>query len=216
MLSVEEEAREGDGAEERRVIRRGAEAVLWLDGEGKLVKERVRKGYRIPELDEAIRRQRARLEVRMLSRARRSGVNAPAATLTDRYNIRMDFVDGERVKDAFSSMGARRQDEVAGMIGSVVAAMHAADIVHGDLTTSNMLLKDGALYMIDFGLGKVSRKVEDKATDLFLLWEAMLSTHYGASERAWKNIINTYVQKYENAREVMARFAMIERRRRYK
>lgn len=200
----------------KEVIQRGAEAVLWLDGEGKLVKERVRKGYRIPELDESIRKQRAKLEVRLLERARRSGVKAPAASLTDKYNIRMDFVDGPRAKDVLNGMGEKERDDVAGLIGSVAAAMHGADLIHGDLTTSNMLLKDGVLYMIDFGLGKVSHKVEDKATDLFLLWEAILSTHYAVSERLWKNIINTYVQKYENAREVMARFAMIEKRRRYK
>jgi Kae1-associated kinase Bud32 len=95
----------------------------------------------------------------------------------------------------------------------MVAGMHSADIVHGDLTTSNMILKDGELHLIDFGLGKLSHKVEDKATDLFLLWEAVRSTHFEISEKVWKTIINTYIQLYENARAVSSRLEQIERRR---
>jgi Kae1-associated kinase Bud32 len=199
-----------------RIIHRGAEAVLYLDADGGLVKERIRKGYRIPELDEAIRRRRTKLEVRLLERSRRSGVAAPASALTDKYIIRMDYIGGGRVKDVLKGMSSKEREETAMKIGSTVAALHESNIVHGDLTTSNMILKDGRLFMIDFGLGKVSHKVEDKATDLFLLWEALLSTHFGISSGMWKNIIKTYVQKYSNAREVMARFDMIERRRRYK
>ncbi len=199
-----------------KIIQRGAEAVLYLDPDGSLVKERIKKGYRIPELDESIRRRRSKLEVRMLERARRSGVPTPSAALKDKYNIRMDFIDGERVKDALNRMGEEEQDGIACEIGSMVAALHSSEIVHGDLTTSNMILKDGKIFLIDFGLGKVSRKVEDQATDLFLLLEALTSTHYGISARVWKNIIKIYVQKYSNAQEVMTRFERIEHRRRYK
>jgi Kae1-associated kinase Bud32 len=204
---------------EKRIIQRGAEAVLYLDEDGddvSLVKERVKKGYRIPELDEQIRKQRSKLEVRLLEKARRSGALTPKASLTNKYIIRMDYIDGERVKDVLNSMSGPEQDGMAEKIGSFVAGLHESDIIHGDLTTSNMLLKDGLIYLIDFGLGKVSHKVEDKATDLFLLHEALLSTHFGISARVWKNIINTYVQKYSNAQEVLSRLDRIERRRRYK
>ncbi len=200
----------------KKIIQRGAEAVLYLAGDGSLVKERVKKGYRIPELDEAIRKRRAKLEVSLLDKARRSGVTTPRAALTNKYIIRMDYVNGERVKDVLSGMSRAEQLKVAEKIGSFVAALHASNIIHGDLTTSNMLLKDNKIYFIDFGLGKISHKVEDKATDLFLLWEALLSTHFGISARVWKNIINIYALKYSNAREVLLRLDMISRRRRYK
>jgi Kae1-associated kinase Bud32 len=199
-----------------KIIQRGAEAVLYLDEDGRLVKERVRKGYRIPEIDEAIRRQRARLEVRLLDKARRSDVDTPMASLTSNYIISMDYIEGKKLKDALNGMSSAEQDKTAEKIGRMVANLHGSDIIHGDLTTSNMILKDERIYLIDFGLGKISRKVEDKATDLFLLREALLSTHFGVSDRVWKNVINTYVQKYSNAREVMARLGIIERRRRYK
>jgi TP53 regulating kinase-like protein len=117
-----------------RIIQRGAEAVLYLDPDGSLMKERVKKGYRIPELDEAIRRQRARLEVRLLEKARRSGVNTPMASLTDKYNIRMEHIDGDRVKDVLGGMGRQGQDETAAKIGSFVAVLHGSDIVHGEIS----------------------------------------------------------------------------------
>jgi len=199
-----------------KIIQRGAEAVLYLGEDGRLVKERVRKGYRIPEIDEAIRRQRARLEVRLLDKARRSNVDTPMASLTSNYIISMDYIKGKKLKDALNGMSSAEQDKTAEKIGRMVANLHGSDIIHGDLTTSNMILKDERIYLIDFGLGKISKKVEDKATDLFLLREALLSTHFGVSDRVWKNVINTYVQKYSNAREVMARLGAIERRRRYK
>ena len=199
----------------KEVIKRGAEAVIYRDG-GALVKERVKKSYRLPELDEEIRRLRTKGEARLLERAGRSGVLTPKAEVSGKYMIRMEEVRGERLKDSLNSMESRKQAAVARKIGEAVAALHSADIIHGDLTTSNMILKDNGLYLIDFGLGKVSEKVEDKATDLYLLWEAIISTHYEISGPLWKNIINTYMQKYSTAPEVMARLEKIGQRRRYK
>lgn len=198
-----------------KIIQRGAEAVLYLEG-GALVKERLRKGYRLPELDEEIRSQRTRKEARLLERARRAGVQAPVAEVAGDYSIRMDYIDGKRLKDALGCMGAAEQDAIAEKIGGIVAALHSARVIHGDLTTSNMMLKDGEIHLIDFGLGKVSDKVEDMATDLFLLKEALKSTHFGCADRLWGKIINTYAQRYSIAREVIARLERIEERRRYK
>ncbi len=199
----------------REIVQRGAEAVLYREG-NVLVKERVRKGYRLPELDEEIRRRRTKLEVNLLERARRAGISAPDAEMAEKHIIRMEYIDGDRVKDVLNGMKRPDQEKTAEKIGAMIAHLHSADIVHGDLTTSNMILKGNQLYVIDFGLGRVSHKVEDKATDLFLLYEAVLSTHYEISGSLWKNIINTYMQKYSTAREVMARFEKIGQRRRYK
>jgi Kae1-associated kinase Bud32 len=199
----------------KSIIQRGAEAILYREGDT-LVKERVRKGYRLPEIDETIRKRRTRLEVGLLDRARRAGVLTPKAALADRYMIKMEYVKGERLKDALNGMSSAGQKKVAEKIGSIVAALHSSNIIHGDLTTSNMIVKDDEIYLIDFGLGKVSHKVEDKATDLFLLWEAIQSTHFEVSDMVWKNIINIYMQKYSTAPEVMQRFEKIGQRRRYK
>jgi TP53 regulating kinase-like protein len=64
-------------------------------------------------------------------------------------------------------------------IGVVLARMHDLDIVHGDLTTSNMILKASTLeiFIIDFGLGMLKPTIEDKGVDLYVLERAFLSTH---------------------------------------
>ncbi len=201
--------------QEKDVIKRGAEAVIYREG-GKLVKERVKKSYRLPALDEEIRRLRTKSEARLLLRAKRSGVLTPDAEAVGKYSISMEEIKGERLKDCLNAMSPAKQKEVANKMGDMVAKLHSTGIVHGDLTTSNMILKDNGLYLIDFGLGKVSEKVEDKATDLFLLWEAIISTHYEISGPLWKNIINTYMQKYSTASEVITRLEKIGQRRRYK
>jgi len=78
-----------------------------------------------------------------------------------------------------------------------------------------MILKDGRLYIIDFGLGKFSRKAEDQAADLYVLFEALKSTHFKNMESAWANVLKVYKQKYPNANEVLKRIEKISHRRRY-
>ena len=63
--------------------------------------------------------------------------------------------------------------------------MHEAKIVHGDLTTSNMLLRNSQpnhLVMIDFGLSYTTSLAEDMAVDLYVLERAILSTHPNAKK----------------------------------
>jgi TP53 regulating kinase-like protein len=201
------------------IIARGAEAVLYLqerDGRRVLVKDRLPKGYRVPELDRDIRTSRTRLEGRLLDRARRAGVPAPGVLDSSDSRLVMEFVEGERVKEALNSMGARKRQRMCGLIGQAVARMHAAGIVHGDLTTSNMLLSGGRLYLIDFGLGRMSRKPEDQANDLYLLREALKSAHFAFLDQAWKSIIKVYIQDYSKSKDAIARLEKIDKRRRYK
>ena len=198
-----------------KILNRGAEAVLYLKG-GRLMKERLKKGYRIEQIDEEIRRLRSKKEARLLERARRAGIKVPDAELSDKYIISMDYIEGEKLKDALSGFVPEKQERIAEKIGVMVARLHSADIVHGDLTTSNMILKGEDIYLIDLGLGKVSLKVEDRATDLFLLQEALISTHFRTWERIWKKIINTYALKYSDAPAVLKRLEKISARRRYK
>lgn len=75
---------------------------------------------------------------------------------------------------------------IAEQLGKVVASSHATDLIHGDLTTSNILfrspLSSPKAVLIDFGLAQVSGMVEDKAVDLYVLERAISSTHPEASE----------------------------------
>lgn len=200
------------------IVQRGAEAVLYMgkhEGAAALVKDRVRKGYRLPELDERIRRQRTSMEARMLERARRAGVDAPKVWSEGDGKIVMEWIDGERVKDCLNGMPESRRMEVYRLIGESVAKLHEAGLVHGDLTTSNMILKGGKLYIIDFGLGKSSKKVEDQAVDLHLFFEAVRSTHFKLLDEAWTNVLKHYRLKYRIANEVLNQVDKIRTRRRY-
>ena len=199
----------------KEIIQRGAEAVLYREGKT-LVKDRISKGYRLPVLDDEIRRRRTKLEAKLLEKAKRAGIAVPDAEISGKHIIKMDYIDGKRVKDVLNGMKPAEQKKVAEKIGSAIAKLHSSELIHGDLTTSNMILKDDRLYLIDFGLGKMSHKVEDKATDLFLLYEALMSTHIEISESLWKTIINIYMQQYSTASEVLNRFEKIGQRRRYK
>jgi Kae1-associated kinase Bud32 len=215
-------------------LARGAEAILFLDEDGNLVKQRVKKGYRISEIDEKIRARRTRLEANLLGAARRAGVATPQITGTKEYDIRMEFVDGHQVKGILNE---ENYEEIAKSIGFVVATLHEADIIHGDLTTSNMILSDryiisnddalhrpvtrascgsNELYLIDFGLGFQSKKIEDKAVDLYLLYHALESTHWDIAKSAWKIILKAYGQKYGDAKKVIKTLSEIEKRGRYK
>ncbi len=198
-----------------KIVARGAEAVLRKDG-NKLVKDRVRKGYRIQKLDDRIRFLRTKREETLLARARRAGVNAPAVFSGGKTSLVMEWVDGERVKDVLNSMGRKEQDEVFRQVGEALGRLHSAGIVHGDVTTSNMILSDGKLFVIDFGLGKTSKRIEDFAVDLYVLMEALKAAHFKIIDSAWKGIIKAYKYNNANADQVLGRFREIDKRRRYR
>jgi len=202
-----------------RIIQRGAEAILYLeerDGQKVLVKDRIPKGYRLPELDGILRIQRTRREGSLLLKAKRAGVNAPSVLDSGESMLVMEWIDGERVKDCLNGMDKKERKVAYRKIGEAAGKLHENGIVHGDLTTSNMIFKNGALYIIDFGLGKVSQKPEDLAVDLYLLYEALKSTHLKLLEEAWRDILNAYKQNCSKSNDVLNRLAKIERRRRYK
>lgn len=193
-------------------IARGAEAVISKVGDT-IVKLRVRKGYRLPEIDLRIRKTRTRLEARLLQEARRAGVPVPNVIECDEDSgkLVMEFVNGERVKEFFSS---GRIGSVCRTIGKEVGLLHAAGIAHGDLTTSNMILKDGKVYIIDFGLAKKTKSVEDFAVDLHLLERALTSAHCDIAEKCFGEVLEEYVKLMPNS--VVERLKEIEKRGRYK
>lgn len=205
-----------------KTIARGAEAVLKKgkrQGESILLKDRVRKGYRANELDRKIRSQRTKTEERLLARARRSGVQTPRVWEASGYEIVMEWLDGPTVKEGLNNMERKNRLIVYERIGHAAASLHRAGIMHGDLTTSNMILRDGRpdqLFLIDFGLAKTSQRVEDQAVDLFLLYEALKAAHFRFLDEAWKNIIKAYKYNYSIARQILERLEKIERRRRYR
>ncbi|MBN2101942.1 MAG: Kae1-associated serine/threonine protein kinase [Candidatus Aenigmarchaeota archaeon] len=202
------------------IIQRGAEAVLYkdeLEGKTVLVKERIKKGYRVEQLDDEIRSSRTRHEARLMERAIGS-VNVPRILKTEKFKIIMDFIEGRKLKEALLDMDKKEVKNACSEIGKMAASTHNLGIIHGDLTTSNFIVeKDtGKIFLIDFGLGKFERKVEARAVDLHLLYEALKSTHFDVLDIAWDSVTDSYSRNVEDWKKIESRIEQIKKRRRYK
>ncbi|MFP4045621.1 MAG: KEOPS complex kinase/ATPase Bud32 [Candidatus Aenigmatarchaeota archaeon] len=198
-------------------IAQGAEAVLrkdeW-DGLDSLVKDRIEKSYRVEQLDEKLRKSRTKQEGKLLSEARRSGVPTPQIYEIKETVLTMEYLDGEKVRDMVPEIDAERRKQLAEEIGEKIGRLHERGIIHGDLTTSNLIFCDDEVYFIDFGLGYFSDSIEDKAVDLHLIWEVLISTHSRYSEEMWQAIVDGY-KNYKEAEKVLKRVKQIKKRGRY-
>jgi TP53 regulating kinase-like protein len=103
-------------------------------------------------------------------------------------------------------------------MGQKIAKLHAANIIHGDLTTSNMILHETLkeVHFIDFGLSFFSEKVEDKAVDLFLLDRAIETTHIDKYPDLFDAVLEGYCEEYDVADDVLKRFEEVQLRGRNK
>ena len=92
--------------------------------------------------------------------------------------------------------------------------LHRAGIVHGDLTPSNMVIRNGRCVLIDFGLAGVSSEIEARGVDLHVLFQTLDSTT-DQSPSLKEAFSQGYLEMFEGAREVLEREQEIERRGRY-
>ena len=194
-----------------KIIKQGAEAILYKEKDY-LIKERIKKSYRIEEIDDKLRKFRTRREGKLLQKTE----NSPQVfEVNDKeMKIKMEFIDGELVKDILDDLRKDKRNNLLREIGGKVARMHDKDIIHGDLTTSNMILKD-KIYFVDFGLGFDSKKIEDKAVDLHLMKQALESKHYKHFEESFYEFLEGY-KLSKNWKEVLKRLEKVEKRGRYK
>ena len=195
-------------------IAQGAEAIIHKDN-NTVIKERFSKKYRLPQIDESLRQFRTRREAKVLRKLEEMQFPAPALLdfCDKRMQITMDFVPGEKLRDVL--MRGDEYQQFAEEVGQKIGKLHAHDIIHGDLTTSNMIMSK-EIKFIDFGLSSFSDKVEDKAVDLFLLDRALESKHYQHYPGIFDNVIAGYKEVYPDARFVLERFQGVKRRGRNK
>ena len=203
----------------QKLIAQGAEALILLEGD-KIIKDRIKKSYRLPELDNRIRKLRTRSETKLLDKVSEI-INCPkpltksSCEYLDENKIKMPFIEGKKLSDYLDSFSLEKQKQICKQIGESIAKLHDSDIIHGDLTTSNMILKKNEVYFIDFGLGFISHKFEDKAVDLHLLKQALEAKHF----KYWKELVKEVFKSYEkskNSRIVLERLRAVEKRGRYK
>ncbi len=196
-----------------KVIAQGAEATISRGDEGNIIKDRASKGYRHPVLDEMLRKRRTALEAKLLREARVAGIATPQLIGVGSFRIEMEFIEGKTIK---GMLNGKNYKGISKKIGHAIGKMHEFDIIHGDLTTSNMILKNGEVFFIDFGLGFRSSRPEDKAVDLYLLYHALESTHWDIFKSAWKIVIKNYANTSNGSEKVIKTLHEIERRGRYK
>lgn len=197
-------------------IAQGAEAVLYRDHNA-VIKERVSKSYRLPQLDESLRQFRTRREAKILGKLEEMNFPAPhlKAFSDKRMSIVMDFVPGQKLKDVLDNEDVALR---AREMGQMVAQLHQKQIIHGDLTTSNMIIHQATkkLNLLDFGLSFFSEKVEDQAVDLALLDRALESTHYRHYPSIFDEVLAGYQENNPQGKDVVDRLQQVRARGRNK
>ncbi|MBN2518780.1 MAG: bifunctional N(6)-L-threonylcarbamoyladenine synthase/serine/threonine protein kinase [Candidatus Altiarchaeota archaeon] len=199
--------------EEKRGMWKGAEALLTIE-DGKIKKNRVKKAYRVDEIDETIRKSRTTREARLLEASLASGVKSPRVSKVSREQctLHMEYLEGPTAANFFESHGNDRK--LSERIGLYIAKLHNAGIIHGDLTTSNMVIAKGDVYLVDFGLGGFSNRIEDKATDLLLLKKSLNANHPAHFDRIWPDVLSGYREAVEFS-DTVSRLEKAEKRGRY-
>lgn len=188
------------------IIASGAEAVIALEGDT-IIKTRIQKRYRLKEIDETLRRERTRTEARLISEARRCGVPTPIIRDVVDFEIWMEYIDGVALKNIINP-------QLSEQTGELIGRLHTCGIVHGDLTTSNILFKDGKLFLIDFGLAYLDKTVEARGVDIHVLSQTFESTHEN-HEKLIGAFKKGYRRTFRGADEVIERVKEIEARGRY-
>ena len=205
------------------LVKKGAEANLYLEqwqGRRVIMKRRLSKSYRLAALDKAIRTQRTLHEPQLIHKAKEAGVPTPTIFLVDvaDSNIIMEYVEGTTIKKALNEMPEQKRLRLCRHIGKLIGRLHLHGIIHGDLTTSNMILTAaGSVYFVDFGLGEQCDELEVKGVDLHLMKQALQSTHYKYANDCFKAVLSGYAETVgkDGARSVQKKISEIERRGRY-
>ena len=201
------------------LLDKGAEANIykgeWLNHDV-LKKDRVSKNYRIKEIDYYLRKKRMKREVKLLNYAKSCGVITPLIYDIDKKenSIVIENIDGIILKYVFDEAEVPEILLLCEKIGENIAKLHNCGIIHGDLTTSNMISRGDDVVFIDFGLGKISDLVEDKGVDLVVFKKALNGIHYNIAGECFQSILKGYIiaNDYD---KILAKIENIEGRGRY-
>jgi len=195
------------------LISHGAEAKVYREGP-RIFKTRVAKSYRHPEIDKRLRGARMRREEKVLNELDKMGFSSPRVLSRDdaTCTLVLEHITGPTMREVLDTDPER----YGTLIGRILAMMHNRHIVHGDVTTSNMIANEDTVYFIDFGLSKFSEKIEDKASDLHLLDRAVASAHHKHYDAVMDAVFVSYREISREAAVISKRFEEIQLRGRNK
>jgi len=212
----------------QELIAQGAEAKILKEGNF-VIKNRISKSYRHPEIDKKLIKQRTKREFNILEKAYKLGIS-PKPALEGLDKIKMPFIEGKKLSQELENLD---YIEICKIIGNNIAKLHDDNIIHGDLTTSNMIFVsnpakksaptkkatknstiNNKVVFIDFGLGFTSERFEDRAVDLHLIKQALEAKHHTIYKECWKIIEENYNSK--DRANTLAQLKKVESRGRYK
>ncbi|KAI6245528.1 EKC/KEOPS complex subunit BUD32 [Erysiphe necator] len=228
-----------------KFVAQGAEAVLYktsylLPSQLSALKLRPSKHYRHPILDARLTKHRILSEARVLIKCRKEGVPVPAVYALDEKGgwLMIEWIQGVVLRVMFNDW-LRNQTEcdmrnlhsnetlkgIMRAIGLAIGKLHSIGIVHGDLTTSNLIMKaeqlndnlppneliQGEIVLIDFGLASQSSQDEDRAVDLYVLERAFGSTH-PQLEVLFSEVLDAYKEGFKNTKTVLRRLEEVRMR----
>jgi N6-L-threonylcarbamoyladenine synthase/protein kinase Bud32 len=184
----------------------GAEAAVRI-GECEVTKTRCTKKYRAEGLDRTLIYERTRAEARLIAMARKAGVPTPLIRDVTENALVMERINGPMLKE-------RLTPSLVKEAGKMVGKLHSAGIIHGDLTTSNIIVQGDRCVLIDFGLAHVSSEIEPRGVDIHVFFqtlESMVDNH----EPLRQCFIEGYTLEFPQAGDVVAREKEIIQRGRY-
>jgi Kae1-associated kinase Bud32 len=112
-------------------ISQGAEAIIYKN-KNRIIKKRVRKKYRLKELDIYLRKTRTRIEERLLQKASRSSILTPEVSKIDDFSLELEFINGDLIRDVLSNLDTKKRKNVCFEIGKGGAKLQNNNIIHGD------------------------------------------------------------------------------------
>lgn len=201
-----------------KLVKKGAEADIYVtiwNGLDSILKIRKKKNYRVHSLDMRIRTLRTIREAKMISETKSFGITTPLVYFVDekKCEIYLQFIKGKLVRD----LPLTKIIKICTEIGKIVGTLHKNGIMHGDLTTSNFIISDQGLVILDFGLSQKTDKIDDYAIDLRLFKEVLNSAHAQIVEDAWVSFVLGYRKILGNmlTEKVLSHVSVIEKRGRY-
>ena len=237
------------------LLSQGAEGKIYLGeflSKKCLIKERFEKKYRVKELDQKLTKNRILNESRNICRASKLGVNVPTLYFVDliERKIFMEYIDNScQLKIILQFIYSQPDlspyesllNKISTDLGHMISKLHSGDLIHGDLTPSNIILKvkedtnsemlNNAenvilknknydyMYLIDFGLSSVAvsniSNTEDKAVDLYVLKRAIISSN-PKSEELFEKAMDIYKKECKNGEEIIQKYKKVEMRGRKK
>ncbi|MFW9767651.1 MAG: Kae1-associated kinase Bud32 [Candidatus Thorarchaeota archaeon] len=204
------------------MLARGAESIIFKIerwGHTYALKWRQSKPYLLSDIDTQLRRTRINRECKMLTISRTLGVRTPAVYSVDlhNYTIMMDFIEGTQFKEIANQVPKQKLVHFSREFGRLIAYLHYGNVVHGDPTTSNVIIdQSNKLWLVDFGLSEMNATTETKGVDLHLIQRALETTHWDLQETMLEATLEGYSEVCgSEAEPVLSRMKEIRERGRY-